>query len=105
FSSRRRHTRFKCDWSSDVCSSDLGKMLKKQASAATTLEHLPDSCRRQLTGAISFYSLQLTAHHDSQLDGASKLLFRTAQGRQIEIGRASCRERVEIGAVRESGQT
>src|SRR5882762_8267963 len=25
FSSRRRHTRFKCDWSSDVCSSDLGR--------------------------------------------------------------------------------
>src|SRR5260370_4164884 len=25
FSSRRRHTRFKCDWSSDVCSSDLEK--------------------------------------------------------------------------------
>src|SRR2546427_3896486 len=24
FSSRRRHTRFDCDWSSDVCSSDLG---------------------------------------------------------------------------------
>src|SRR5207237_5481034 len=23
FSSRRRHTVFKCDWSSDVCSSDL----------------------------------------------------------------------------------
>src|SRR4029434_5848927 len=23
FPSRRRHTRFKCDWSSDVCSSDL----------------------------------------------------------------------------------
>src|SRR4029077_21290993 len=23
FSSRRRQTRFKCDWSSDVCSSDL----------------------------------------------------------------------------------
>src|SRR5207237_1985387 len=30
FSSRRRHTRFKCDWSSDVCSSDLiylGKLI------------------------------------------------------------------------------
>src|SRR5260370_8679085 len=26
FSSRRRHTRFKCDWSSDVCSSDLNTM-------------------------------------------------------------------------------
>src|SRR5256886_6373064 len=25
FSSRRRHTRFDCDWSSDVCSSDLKK--------------------------------------------------------------------------------
>src|SRR5260370_32545084 len=25
FSSRRRHTRFKCDWSSDVCSSDCGR--------------------------------------------------------------------------------
>src|SRR2546430_6424440 len=32
FSSRRRHTRFDCDWSSDVCSSDLksrGKHLTK----------------------------------------------------------------------------
>src|SRR2546430_8415191 len=27
FSSRRRHTRFDCDWSSDVCSSDLGATL------------------------------------------------------------------------------
>src|SRR5207237_3542699 len=27
FSSRRRHTRFKCDWSSDVCSSDLPVVL------------------------------------------------------------------------------
>src|SRR5260370_42414022 len=26
FSSRRRHTRFKCDWSSDVCSSDLWRL-------------------------------------------------------------------------------
>src|SRR5256886_6028422 len=26
FSSRRRHTRFDCDWSSDVCSSDLASL-------------------------------------------------------------------------------
>src|SRR2546430_16538157 len=26
FSSRRRHTRFDCDWSSDVCSSDLSSV-------------------------------------------------------------------------------
>src|SRR5689334_24093359 len=25
FSSRRRHTRWNCDWSSDVCSSDLAR--------------------------------------------------------------------------------
>src|SRR5260370_793410 len=30
FSSRRRHTRFKCDWSSDVCSSDLATLLLSQ---------------------------------------------------------------------------
>src|SRR5882762_8218585 len=30
FSSRRRHTRFKCDWSSDVCSSDLLALLEEQ---------------------------------------------------------------------------
>src|SRR2546430_8881953 len=28
FSSRRRHTRFDCDWSSDVCSSDLRPALE-----------------------------------------------------------------------------
>src|SRR5947207_8605748 len=29
FSSRRRHTRSLCDWSSDVCSSDLGAYRKE----------------------------------------------------------------------------
>src|SRR5579864_6100386 len=35
FSSRRRHTRLTCDWSSDVCSSDL-----KLVSLATDGFHL-----------------------------------------------------------------
>src|SRR2546430_3257482 len=46
FSSRRRHTRFDCDWSSDVCSSDLdgallvaGK-LNECERVAHTLSHL-----------------------------------------------------------------
>src|SRR6266478_3684336 len=30
FSSRRRHTRFDCDWSSDVCSSDLDWFREKR---------------------------------------------------------------------------
>src|SRR3989475_9647188 len=32
FSSRRRHTRFDCDWISDVCSSDLAKLTDAQKS-------------------------------------------------------------------------
>src|SRR5256886_9596105 len=41
FSSRRRHTRFDCDWSSDVCSSDLmtgqiGQVMQESMQAALT---------------------------------------------------------------------
>src|SRR2546430_5856478 len=32
FSSRRRHTRFDCDWSSDVCSSDLQRRVRASRS-------------------------------------------------------------------------
>src|SRR2546427_6361814 len=38
FSSRRRHTRFDCDWSSDVCSSDL--FAGRFAQAVDQLEEL-----------------------------------------------------------------
>src|SRR5260370_28690698 len=38
YSSRRRHTRFKCDWSSDVCSSDLVEVEDPAVSAGL----LPD---------------------------------------------------------------
>src|SRR2546427_3805043 len=34
FSSRRRHTRFDCDWSSDVCSSDLSTSTPSVAAMA-----------------------------------------------------------------------
>src|SRR5699024_12071264 len=36
FSSRRRHTRSKRDWSSDVCSSDLGKTISGDGNAQIT---------------------------------------------------------------------
>src|SRR2546430_4535792 len=39
FSSRRRHTRFDCDWSSDVCSSDL-------AEAAEALKLTPEDLKQ-----------------------------------------------------------
>src|SRR6267142_7275047 len=31
FSSRRQHTRLTCDWSSDVCSSDLARYLNRMS--------------------------------------------------------------------------
>src|SRR2546430_9238813 len=37
FSSRRRHTRFDCDWSSDVCSSDLGSLVLEHPLVLTAL--------------------------------------------------------------------
>src|SRR5256886_8294008 len=37
FSSRRRHTRFDCDWSSDVCSSDLGGPRRRAHARAAWL--------------------------------------------------------------------
>src|SRR2546430_13235872 len=45
FSSRRRHTRFDCDWSSDVCSSDLlacsvGNSPKTYRNQAGSVEQL-----------------------------------------------------------------
>src|SRR5215211_8857482 len=44
FSSRRRHTRSLCDWSSDVCSSDLdhgGLDLLRQRGSLTVRPRLP----------------------------------------------------------------
>src|SRR2546430_5617571 len=44
FSSRRRHTRFDCDWSSDVCSSDLLRhrvlLLQQNYCALLSLQHI-----------------------------------------------------------------
>src|SRR2546430_5313617 len=42
FSSRRRHTRFDCDWSSDVCSSDL---IRDQDSHPDTSAMQASTCR------------------------------------------------------------
>src|SRR5260370_16921026 len=41
FSSRRRHTRFKCDWSSDVCSSDLFCFQKSKSDKADKNPSVP----------------------------------------------------------------
>src|SRR5947207_8391919 len=54
FSSRRRHTRSLCDWSSDVCSSDL-------AHASRTLKALT-SCDKINVAALGNVVAQLHVH-------------------------------------------
>src|SRR5688572_31937196 len=87
FSSRRRHTRFDCDWSSDVCSSDLNTLysigyLKKLNS---------------FMNLITLYILNKLSKNIivvfvwSYFDCKTKI-----DEMYIEIGRASCRERMKI---------
>src|SRR2546430_224940 len=56
FSSRRRHTRFDCDWSSDVCSSDL--IRGGHPVAMFSLEMSKESLLQRLVASVA----QIDAH-------------------------------------------
>src|SRR2546430_9648681 len=84
FSSRRRHTRFDCDWSSDVCSSDLALMELPMSIGYSRLPFGVWGSVYRLLTARPLHSLHL-------LGIASRLGLIT---RILQIGRASCRERV-----------
>src|SRR5256886_3871955 len=86
FSSRRRHTRFDCDWSSDVCSSDLcsgggdtkaGVVHEQVNSTLQSDQFIYSSLDRFIAGHVE------PQHPERSL---ARL--------HSEIGRASCRERV-----------
>src|SRR5690242_16992363 len=57
FSSRRRHTRLTCDWSSDVCSSDL--LDPSNVMKSRLMERLMQlrSCAPELSPTIQFFCL------------------------------------------------
>src|SRR5690606_40204393 len=74
FSGRRRHTRFSRDWSSDVCSSDL----------AVPAGHVVDEVGECLRDRDAGTPLEQRVH-----------VVRGVSGVEREIGRASCREKVE----------
>lgn len=48
------------------------------------LAELPEAARSDFSGQIQFGQLELAECHDSQIDGASKLMFRTGDGNLIE---------------------
>src|SRR2546427_10805781 len=106
FSSRRRHTRFDCDWSSDVCSSDLiGDSLNEQNNLGLTLSGQSGSnlfklsmvsngstTGAQWTGATTPTT---TVVDSSQLKASDyQIVFGSTApaGKVIQIGRASGRE-------------
>src|SRR5205807_7258454 len=90
FSSRRRHTRLQGDWSSDVCSSDL---LIQFTGVNRVLQALLEGHNNlRLRTKLLLWLVLFTA----ALTSATLPVVRhSAQ----EIGRASCRERVEISEV------
>src|SRR5688572_31548619 len=65
FSSRRRHTRFDCDWSSDVCSSDLEGRPSRDYRHTKALMHSDTGLwhrvmERLADSAIAFLDVQLS---------------------------------------------
>src|SRR3712207_8559771 len=105
FSSRRRHTRYWRDWSSDVCSSDLDGKIKNPNThltleaysqfkeASYTLESR--SIRKSLMAMVEADKDSMTADYRARSyylrDGAFLWFDRSGFD---QIGRASCRERV-----------
>src|SRR6266568_7871058 len=57
FSSRRRHTRWNCDWSSDVCSSDLAQIDVSRPLIVADGERLPFA-DRSVAYAIALHVLE-----------------------------------------------
>src|SRR5207302_2219370 len=91
FSSRRRHTRFSRDWSSDVCSSDLVSTPAGLPSMLNVfLEYLDGKPAGVLT---SLASVRRVFASGEALPPSHVRKFND------EIGRASCRERVERTGV------
>src|SRR5690606_39566774 len=94
FSGRGRHTSFSRDWSSDVCSSDL------TGEGQIDANYIPAFIRRYpfvFAGDAENKNLTLCVDEDSKAlvkDGSTGKRLFDDNGEQI--GRAACRERVEV---------
>src|SRR5689334_7724864 len=88
FSSRRRHTSWNCDWSSDVCSSDLEPEARREASHVhEPVERVEIVRGAALEGDVGEGEPARALVRDER--AALEVLHLRNQ-----IGRASCRERV-----------
>src|SRR3712207_7969563 len=87
FSSRRRHTRYWRDWSSDVCSSDLGRDDSLSRTAVSQQDH------------YGYYQLVWLVHPvEGGAFGGREGFFRTAcSGSASPSGRGSRRVLLRLG--------
>src|SRR2546430_10971624 len=92
FSSRRRHTRFDCDWSSDVCSSDLHQYPRLELRYSADL---------QRTARPAWVSRDKGFRWYCSCRSGSQMLARRVRPIPLvgEIGRESCREKGWISVV------
>src|SRR6266496_6808658 len=94
FSSRRRHTRSLRDWSSDVCSSDLGLGYAEEAVRLNS--HMP--LGHYLLGSLLLYTDQ-TARAISELETAQRSLPNEPRV-YFALGRAYARSNRKEDAAR-----
>src|SRR5689334_24377803 len=81
FSSRRRHTRWNCDWSSDVCSSDLSSpqeraTMKRARSSFACIGSVPAGRSRSQTSPYHSGSCSRSEEHTSELQSQFHLVCR-----------------------------
>src|SRR5690606_40993387 len=96
-SSRRRHTRFSRDWSSDVCSSDL-LLHDDGALHASILGDLTDRCFQRLADDVDtrLDVAVVVGQLGNSLGGHQQRRATARNDAFLKIGRASCRERENI---------
>src|SRR5207248_8223795 len=99
-----RHTRSYGDWSSDVCSSDLGVLLNWYEGPGHYIGPHHDSVKLMIDGApivtVSFGETRIFRLTQGKGVEAKTLNFPATDGTVfVKIGRASCRERVEVAEV------
>src|SRR5690606_40238788 len=95
FSSRRRHTRFSRDWSSDVCSSDLTPTAMSDAERLSRAAAFADELSRRRT-VRDYAPTPVPREVIEHCLRAAGTAPSGANQQPWQIGRASCRERVEI---------
>jgi 23S rRNA (adenine2503-C2)-methyltransferase len=60
------------------------QLLKNHRGTERALQELPSELRAEFAAQVRFHHLELAHHHDSQIDGATKLVFRTDDDLRIE---------------------